>query len=73
LIVSQEVEVGAMGVKALAMCANSLTHPRVKTLPILTNVGKDVCKILKRHGCHKSSIQKECPKNMFSLKFLPIL
>jgi len=30
LIVSQEVEVGAMGIKALAMCANSPTHPRVK-------------------------------------------
>jgi hypothetical protein len=33
LIVSQEVEVGAMGVKALATCANSPTHPRVKLCP----------------------------------------
>jgi len=34
-----------MGEKALAMCANSPTHPRVKVLPELTSVGKDVCKI----------------------------
>jgi hypothetical protein len=45
LIVWREVEVGPMGVKALAMCANSPTDPRVKVLLELTSVGKDVCMI----------------------------
>jgi len=45
LIVSQEVEVGAMGVKALATCANYPTHPRVKFFPEPTSVEKYACKI----------------------------
>jgi len=42
LIVSQEVEVGAMGVKALTTCVNSPTHPMVK-LCMNQQVWKKMC------------------------------